>query len=83
MIKSVTTGLCILALSGTLALAQSSQPQGGAATGPTSPTAQNTQTAPMNSNAKMMKKKKMKKGMMKSGDGMSNNGMMDKGGMAK
>jgi hypothetical protein len=81
MIKSVATGLCILALSGTIALAQSSQPQGGAATGPTSPTAQNTQTAPMNSNAKMMKKKKMKKGMMKSGDGMKDG--MTKDGMSK
>ena len=87
MIKSATTGLCILALSGTLAFAQSSQGQAGANTGPTSPTAQKTQTNPMNSNA-MMKKKKMKKGMKKdmssdsmSKDGMSKDGMS--GGMKK
>jgi hypothetical protein len=81
MIKSVTTGLCVLALSGTLAFAQSSQGQAGANTGPTSPTAQKTQTNPMNSNA-MMKKKKMKKGMMKpgmSGDNMSKENMSKDG----
>jgi hypothetical protein len=79
MIKSVTAGLCMLAISGTLAFAQSSQGQAGANTGPTSPTAEKTQTNPMNANARMMKKKKMKKGMMK--DGMSKDGMS--GGMKK
>lgn len=75
MIKSLATGLCIVALTGSLALAQSSQPQGGAATGSTSPTAQNTQPDQMNSNAKMMKKKKMKKKSSMSGDSMSKDGM--------
>jgi hypothetical protein len=77
MIKSVTTGLCVLALTGTLAFAQSSQGQAGANTGPTSPIAQKAQTNPMDSNAKM-KKKKMKKHAMKkgmSGDGMKKDGM--------
>jgi hypothetical protein len=76
MIKSVTTGLCVLALSGTFAFAQSSQ---GPAAGNTGPIAQNTQAAPMNSNARMMKMKKkkmMKRGMMKKDSGMS-------GGMSK
>ncbi len=54
MIKSVATGLCILAVSGTLAFAQSS-------TAPTStgPIAQNTHSSAMNANAKMMMSKKM------------------------
>ncbi len=67
MIKSVATGLCVLAISGTLAFAQSSQGQAGANTGPTSPTAQNTHTGAMNANARMMSKKMMmmkKKRMM-------------------
>ena len=76
MIKSVTTGLCVLALSGTIALAQSSQGQAGANTSPTSPSpiAQKAQPDPMNSNAKM-KKHKMKKHSMKKDMG-------DKGGMS-
>ncbi|GAC1344324.1 MAG: hypothetical protein NVS2B1_15880 [Bradyrhizobium sp.] len=84
MIKSVTTGLCLLALSGTIAFAQSSQ---GSAGGNTGPIAQNTQAAPMNSNGRMMKMKKkkmMKRGMMRSGmsgDNMSKDGMS--GGMMK
>jgi pentapeptide MXKDX repeat protein len=84
MIKSVTTGLCILALSGGLAFAQSSQGQAGANTGPTSPTAQMSKSNPMNANARMMKKKKMKKSSKKdgmSGDTMSKDGMS--GGMKK
>ena len=76
MIKSVTTGLCVLALTGTLAFAQSSQGQGGANTGPTSATAHKAQTNPMNSNA-MEKKKKMKKHKMS----MKKHGMS--GGMSK
>ena len=59
MIKSVTTGLCVLALTGTLAFAQSSKGQAAANTGSTSATAQKAQTNPMNANA--MEKKKMKK----------------------
>ncbi len=55
MIKSVTTGLCVLAISGTLAFAQSSQGQ----TGTTGPVAQQTQSNPMDANARMMGKKKM------------------------
>ena len=54
MIKSVAAGLCVLALSGTLAFAQSSQGQAG-----TGPIAQTTQTNPMDANARMMGKKKM------------------------
>ncbi len=63
MIKSVATGLCVLAISGTLALAQSGQTQAGS----TGPIAQNTQTSAMNANARMMSKKMMmmkKKKMM-------------------
>lgn len=75
MIKSLTTGLCIVAFTGSLAFAQSSQGQSGAATSPTSVNAQTTQGDAMNANAKMKKKKmKMKKSGMSSG--MS-------GGMAK
>ncbi len=75
MIKSLTTAACIVAISGSLAFAQSSQGQSGAATSPTSVNAQTMQSNPMDSNAKM-KKKKMKKGM-KSGmsGGMSKDGM--------
>lgn len=63
MIKSVAAGLCVLAISGTLAFAQSSQGQAGT----TGPIAQNTQSSAMNANARMMGKKMMmmkKKRMM-------------------
>ena len=65
MIKSVATGLCVLAISGTLAFAQSGQGQAGANTSPTSPAAQNTHGSAMDANARMMgKKMMMKKRMM-------------------
>jgi hypothetical protein len=73
MIKSVTTGLCVLALTGTLAFAQSSQGQAGPNTGQTSPTAQKAQTNPMNSNA--MAKKKMKKHKKGTAGGMKKDSM--------
>ncbi len=82
MIKSITTGLCLLAFTGSLALAQSGPAMSGgnqAGTG-----MQSGATDPMNANARMMKKKKMKKGMMKSGSGgesMTKDGMS--GGMQK
>ena len=69
MIKSVTIGLCVLALTGTLAFAQSSQGKAGANTGPTSPIAQKAQTNPMDSYAKMKKKKVKKHAVKKSTSG--------------
>lgn len=54
MIKSMTAGLCVLAISGTIALAQSTQTQSG-----TGPIAQQTQSNPMDANARMMGNKKM------------------------
>jgi hypothetical protein len=55
MIKSITAGLCVLAVTGTFAFAQSSQGQAGT----TGPIAQQTQSNPMDANARMMGKKKM------------------------
>jgi hypothetical protein len=69
MIKPVTTGLCVLAVTGTFAFAQSSQGQAGANTGPTSPIAQKAQTNPMDSYAKMKKKKVKKHAAKKSMSG--------------
>jgi hypothetical protein len=80
MIKSVTTGLCILALSGGLAFAQSSQGQAGADTGPTSPTSKMMKRSPMNANARMMKKKHHMHHSMKSDMSKSD---MSKSGMSK
>jgi pentapeptide MXKDX repeat protein len=90
MIKSLTAGLCILAFSSGLALAQSSQGQAGADTGPTNPTSQMTRPNAMNSRAQMgssdmMRHKHMRKHHMmrhhSMKSGMSNDGMS--GGMKK
>ena len=64
MMKSLTIGACALALTTSLAFAQSSQPQGGAANSPTSTTNE------------MSKDKMGKDGMMKNNTtGMSNDSM--------
>jgi hypothetical protein len=68
----VTTGLCVLALSTTLASAASSR---APAMGDHGQTARVSHGNPMDANARMSKKKRMKKGSMNngmSGDGMSN-----------
>jgi hypothetical protein len=76
MIKSVTAGVCLLALTSSFALAQTSQ-----GTTTRSPTAQSSHMNPMNANAKMKKKKMKHHSSMKSDSGMS--GDMSKGDMSK
>ena len=67
MIKSLTAATCALALTATLAFAQSSQPQGGANQSPNSPTSETSKdssmtkgTTGMSTHKKDMKKKHMK-----------------------
>ncbi|CAN5207634.1 hypothetical protein BH11PSE4_BH11PSE4_28780 [soil metagenome] len=79
MIKHLTTGICILAFTSTLAFAQASQGQAGASTVPTGTNAQIV-ADPMKSNAKM---KKSKKTSMKKGDGMTKSDGMKKDSMSK
>jgi hypothetical protein len=79
MIKQLTTGICIVAFTSSLAFAQASQGQAGAATVPTGANAQTT-TDPMKSNAKM---KKAKKTSMKKDDGMTKSDDMKKDTPAK
>lgn len=69
MIKSLTIGACALALTTTLAFAQSSSPQGGASGSPTGNTSE------------MSKDKMGKDGMMKNNTttGMSNDSMKKDG----
>ena len=65
MIKSVATGICVLALTGTLAFAKSGPAQGEATSGVSSQSAQTMKADPMDSNARMMgRKMMMKKKMM-------------------
>jgi len=68
MIKSLTLGACVVALTATLAFAQSSSPQGGAATSPTG------------NSSEMSKDKMGKESMSKdSTTGMSHNSMKKDG----